>query len=40
MFEYVVALLPTFALRLVIGGSIALVVFAPRRTISTPEPPG
>jgi Lon protease-like protein len=44
--EFVFVLLPLFALGLVsllIGGSIALVVFAPRyaaRAISTLEPPG
>jgi hypothetical protein len=39
MFEHVFSLLPAFALGVVTGGAIALVAFAPKRTISIPEPP-
>jgi hypothetical protein len=39
MFEHVFSLLLAFALGVVTGGAIALVVFAPKRTISTPELP-
>jgi hypothetical protein len=37
--DHVFVALPAFALGVVTGGAIALVVFAPKRTTSTPEPP-